>query len=329
MADVVEFSSVDSLLEQLKENRLKKITEISLHDKAFSKDKRAIKQFFVQLQDISPDIFVNIVVQPSVIDRELASLFAQSYCSIDIPLNGTEKNDVLLFDKKLYSAKVSILNEFCVVFGFDMGFGSQNADTFKAFRERLDFAVSLYPNHIDFFQIETENLPKSTGVFSSKDLDFARGIAFACKTFYSSGRAVAWFNAALAPLKISASTFFADFEEWQHCNNCSWESGFSPDSVLHFALEEMQLKFLQEKYAEKHKESLFLALSDIVRLNGAFSRVAQEGKECTLNLSYNPSDLLSPQMLNLTRFCDTVTMQECSVKVFCGSDSPDYKILEI
>ena len=39
-------------------------------------------------------------------------------------------------------------------------------------------------------------------IFSSKDIDFAKGMAFACKTFYSCGRAVPWFNSILKVLKI-------------------------------------------------------------------------------------------------------------------------------
>ena len=89
----------------------------------------------------------------------------------------------------------------------------------------------------------------------------------------------------------------------------------------------MQLAFIREKLEEKHKSMLFDAVSDIIRLNGAFSRVAAEGEESTIETSYNPDDLLSPFALDIARFCDGVTMEPCRVKVFAGEDSPDYRIL--
>ena len=268
-----EFSSVESLMAQLADCASRGMTEVSVHDTAFAASRKAVRAFLSAVQRDAPQLFVSLVVRPEVIDRDVARDAAAAYCALDIPLSGTEKNGALLFDKKLYASKAALLNEAGAVFGFDMGFGAQAGDTFKAFRERLDFAMTLYPNHVDFFQIENEELPQPTGVFSSKDLDFARGMAFACKTFYTAGRAVPWFNSVLSPLRIAPSAFFADFEEWQHCNNCSWESGFDVDAAAHAVIEEMQLRFLSEKYAEKHKEHLFAAVSDVVRLNGAFSRV--------------------------------------------------------
>ena len=89
----------------------------------------------------------------------------------------------------------------------------------------------------------------------------------------------------------------------------------------------MQLAFLREKFEEKHKGHLWAAAEDLIKLNGAFSRVVEEAETCTLELSYSPDDLLSPDAGDLARFCDTVTEEPCTVNVFEGRGGPDYKIV--
>ena len=85
-------------------------------------------------------------------------------------------------------------------------------------------------------------------------------------------------------------------------------------------IEKMQLNFLQQKYEEKNKSQLFAAASDLVKLNGAFSRVAKEGKESIVETSYNPDDILTPYSSDLAKFFEAVAMEPCKVKVFAGLD---------
>ena len=305
----------------------KHITEFMLHDRSLSKDRKGLESIIKTFIQKAPDVFVSLRIDVNILDIKMVQLLSQLYCSLEIPVEGTVKNDVLLFDKKLYSSKAKMLNDAGIVFGFDMCWACQKCDTFKAFRERLNFVLTLYPNHIDFPQLYDDVTPKCTGVYSSKDIDFTHGMAFACQTFYSAGRAVPWFNTVLKPLKIEASAFFSDFEEWQQCNNCSYESGFNIENTSYAEIEKMQLSFLLQKYEEKNRKSLFNAVKDLIKLNGAFSRVALEGEESIVETSYNPDDILSPYALDLIKFCDNVTMESCQVKVFASSDSPDYRIL--
>ncbi|MBQ5432482.1 MAG: hypothetical protein IIU30_03400, partial [Treponema sp.] len=111
------------------------------------------------------------------------------------------------------------------------------------------------------------------------------------------------------------------------CNNCSFITDYVPEDAPHTEIEKMQLSFLSQKFEEKHKEHLFAAVKDLVQLNGAFSRVAQEGEESIIQTSYNPDDILSPYSQDIARFADSTAMEMCRVKVFAGADSPDYKIL--
>ncbi|MCR4626020.1 MAG: hypothetical protein K5640_00050, partial [Treponema sp.] len=84
---------------------------------------------------------------------------------------------------------------------------------------------------------------------------------------------------------------------------------------------------LQEKFEEKHKQALFTVVKDVVRLNGAFSRLSGEGEACEIELSYNPEDLFSPEICNIQSFADNVLLEPCRVKIFESPQGPDFKII--
>jgi len=231
------------------------------------------------------------------------------------------------FDKKLFSKKAALLNNANLVFGFLADFAISPNDSIKFFRERLDFAMTLYPNHVEFPQLYSDaREERRTATFSSQDISYAQRLAFAVEIFYSQGRAVPWFNSALKPLKISPSKFFSDFAEWQICNNCGLDSREKMLELSHKEIEKMQLHFLEEKYDEKNLRHIFPAVRDAVLLNGAFSRLESEGEECVIDLSFSPDDLLSPAVLDLHAFCENVCMEKCRVKIFAGEEGPDYNI---
>lgn len=311
-----------------------KVTEITICDEAVSKDKRQVLKLLNLIAYKLPDVFVSMLIDASVIDKEVAAAATQVFVSFDIPLVCQSKGGKILFDKKFYANKARLLNDYGLVFGFHLTYAEQDGDTLKAFMERLDFAVDQYPNHIDFPQTEVNaeegaaelSEPKVTGVFSAKDIRYCRDVAFACRTFYSAGRAVPWFLSVLRPLRIYPSRFFADFAEWQRCNNCDFKSGFNPEAEQHKAIEKMQLLFLDEKYEEKNCSDLLTLVNDIVVINGAMSRLAGENEESTIETSYNPDDLLGPESMDLISFAENVCMENCQVKIFAGEEGPDYLI---
>ncbi len=321
-------SELEAQIETLSQ---KGITEFSIHDASVAKDKRRVLKIINLIAQYAPDVFVSILTDASVIDREVAAAATQIFCSFDIPLEVQSKGGKILFDKKFYSAKARLLNDFGLVFGFQLTYAQVAGDSLKLFLDRLDFAVQQYPNHIDFAQTmnsEEEKTAKVTGFFSAQDIRYARDLAFSCRTFYTSGRAVPWFLSVLKPLRIYASRFFADFAEWQRCNNCDYKSGFVPEAVPHKDIEKMQMLFLEQKYEEKGQHSLILLVKDIVAINGAMSRVAGEGEESTIVTSYNPDDLLSEEAVDLTAFCENVCMEECKVRIFADEEGPSYEVVE-
>ena len=303
----------------------KGITEFSIHDSALANDKQKILKIIKLIEKNVPDVFVSILINTSAIDREIISAAQSIFCSFDIPLECTEKGGHLLFDKKLYANKARLLNDAGMVFGFQLTYATVPGDTLKLFMERLDFAVQQYPNHIDFPQTESDEYEaKVSGTFSAADIRYCRDTAFACRTFYTAGRAVPWFLSILKPLRIYPSRFFSDFAEWQRVNNCSYKSGFLPEAENHKSIEKMQLLFLDEKYEEKHCHNLLTPMHDIVIINGAMSRLAGENEESVITTEYNPDDLLGPEAADLAAFAEDVCMEHCKVKIFSNGEYTDY-----
>ena len=322
----------DELESQLKNCKKNGITELFVHDATLAKDKNKLLHFIKSVQKESPELFVSIKVEPSVLDNEVCRELQNINCSIEIPfLLKTGEKNLPFFDKKFYSRRAVSLNNEGLVFGVELRYSDVNGDSLKAFKDRLDFAIEQYPNHIDFPQIEDADLAQSAKVmqtFSAEDIRTARNLSFSCKTFYSAGRAVPWFNSVLNALKITPCSFFSDFAEWQHCNNCDFKSGFNPDSASHHEIEKMQLLFLQQKFEEKRKNHLFTAVTDIVCLNGALSRLVSDGTESVLETEYNPEDIFGPEFMNIQGFVNDVCLEHCTVKVFFNEyGEPDFKIL--
>lgn len=308
------------------------ITEFTLQDKAILSHKGKLLHFLQLFKEKAGNIFLTLPIQASILDLDVCKACSELYCTLEIPLEGISKGNSYLFDKKFYSRRAQMLNTLGLVFGFDLDFACLPGDSVKSFRDRLDFAISLYPNHIDFPQIDCQNegnpsilLPKPTATFSTQDIRMTRETAFATSVFYTYGRAVTWFLAVLAPLKMTPSKFFQDFAEWQNHNNCSLRSGWKAENARHTEIEKMQLSFLKFKYEEKNKPHLFEVVSNLVRLNGAFARAFGEGEESHLNLSYNPDELLSGAAMDIQAFFDNSFMEKSRVKVFMGQNGADWK----
>ena len=305
----------------------KGITELSVTDEKIAHDKNKLLRLMKLIAQYAPEVFVSFLADASIIDREVISAASNLFCAFDIPLECTQKGGHLLFDKKFYANKARLLNEAGLVFGFQLTYARVPGDSQKLFMERLDFAVQQYPNHIDFPQTENEELEaKVSQTFSAADIRYCRDTAFACRTFYTAGRAVPWFLSILKPLRIYPSRFFSDFAEWQRVNNCSYKSGFLPEGENHKAIEKMQLLFLDEKYEEKHCHNLITLMHDIVCINGAMSRLAGENEESVINTSYHPDDLLGPEAADLAAFAEDVCMEHCKVKIFSNGEYPDYEV---
>lgn len=258
------------------------VSQVFVLDSTFNIDRERAKKILRIINKHAPDIHFHFEVRSEFIDREMAELFARLACSLQIGLQSADRHVLELvgrtFNKADFSAKVGILNETGAVFGFDLIYGLPG-DTIDGFRHSLDYALSLYPNHLDIFPLavlpgtrlasrgaalnlrwdtKAPYVLQATDSFDVADMATAADLAAACDIFYTRGKAVAWFNAVVAVMGMKPSNFLQKFGDWiaAHKDHEAKESDFSDEDIW-----EMQRLFLKHIFSgNKLKRYLPLVL---------------------------------------------------------------------
>jgi radical SAM superfamily enzyme YgiQ (UPF0313 family) len=290
----VRHFSLERLKSELRHFAATGVRQIFVLDSTFNLNQERAKKILRMIKKCAPDIHYHFEVRNEFIDREMARLFAQIACSLQIGLQSADR-DVLKqvgrsFDKDDFSAKVGLLNESGAVFGFDLIYGLPG-DTLNGFRGTLDYALSLYPNHLDIFPLAVlpgtrlsargmslhmrwdsrpPYLVQETSSFSTADMAAAAGLASACDIFYTRGKAVAWFNAVVAVLGLKPSDFLQKFFLWlvEKRGSGAKESDFSDDNI-----GEMQQLFLKHLFSGNKVRKFLPLLLDLVTYHHLYASV--------------------------------------------------------
>ena len=259
-----------------------RVPQVFVLDSTFNKVPKRAKEILKLIRKIAPQVHFHFEVRSEFIDAEMAELFAAVTCSLQIGLQSADPGVLRRvgrgFDPEDFSWRVSLLNQCGAIFGFDLIYGLPG-DSLPLFRASLDYALSLYPNHLDIFPLAV--LPGtrlygkaellglkhldappytllSTPDFAPEALEQARLLALACDIFYSRGKAVAWFNAALGALKLSPSAFFAAFARFL----CGKGIG-SEHEIAESEIWRLQREFLAEIFKERKKQRLLPLALDL------------------------------------------------------------------
>ncbi len=264
-------------------------------------------------------------IRAELLDRGLVRRFSDLDCSLQVGLQSARRETLEVvgrpgFERREFARKMAMLSQAGVSFGLDLIYGLPG-DGPKDFEESLDFALGLGPNHLDVFPlavlpgteladrasalgIEADAHPpylvRSTRELSPEGMKSAASLAAACDRFYSAGRAVGWFKAALAPLRARPSAFLRDYSAWLARRGEAR------------TIQEEQLAFLEGSYAAAGLTSLLPALLDLVRLHGAWGRALAEGETSLLALTYDPDDLLGSGPSGLSAFAKSVAPRRAS-----------------
>lgn len=208
------------------------VGEVLVLDPTFNYNKKKAKQNLQMMIDSAPDIHYTMEIRAEHIDEEMADLFSQLYCSLQIGLQsihaGVLEKINRSFNMQEFTANVLLLHNMQVPYGFDLIYGLPG-DSLDGFLKSLDFAFSMVPNHIDIFPLSvlpgTELYDKAasyelsyhadddytvthTPTFTAADMQQASRIAHLVERFYNQGKAVSWFDILLNYLQISPSEFF-------------------------------------------------------------------------------------------------------------------------
>lgn len=261
------------------------VSQAFVLDSTFNQDAKRAKNILRMIRKIAPRIHFHFEVRSEFIDREMAEMFAKITCSLQIGLQSADplvlKQVGRSFNRDDFSRRIGFLNDCGAVFGFDLIYGLPG-DTLSGFCNSIDYALSLYPNHLDIFPLavlpgtklasrgseqglQWQTSPPytllSTDGFSCADLAVAGQLAKACDIFFTRGKAVAWFNAVTAVLKLKPSEFMQQFSLWlttRQGANLS-ESDLSDDDIW-----ELQKLFLKQIFAPKSMKRFLPVVLDLV-----------------------------------------------------------------
>lgn len=246
------------------------VSQVFVLDSTFNADRQRAGAILRLIARLAPRIHFHFEVRSECLDREQAQLFAAITCSLQIGLqsgSGTVLQRVgRPFSRADFVSRVQLLNESGAIFGFDLIYGLPQ-DSLVGFRESLDFALSLLPNHLDIFPLALlpgtrltaraadlglralpsppYSLLASPG-FPAEDLAQAGRLAAACDLFYSRGKAVAWFMTVLAPLRVKPSELLACFADYLDTRGID---GRTAESMTDDAIADLQADFIAARYA--------------------------------------------------------------------------------
>lgn len=322
----------------------KKIPQVFVLDPTYNADKKRAFEILNLISKKTPDTFYYFEARAEFIDRELAKAFTKIPCALQFGLQSADENVLRLvhrgFNKKVFVKNVGILNQEGVVFGFDLIYGLPG-DTFKGFKHSMDFALGLYPNNLETFclsvlpgtvlfdEAEKLNLHYEekapyhvlyTDKYSKEDLRLSSELSSSCTLFYNIGRAVPWFNSFAYCFHEKSHIFLIKFAKWYEkvYKKSILTCTFSSDDD-YFEVQKLQLAFLKDFSREKHLDSIYKVLEDIVVLNGAFSVNASTGKTQVVQLKYHPDDLLSEYSTDPVYFAKNARPFRCSVQIQNGN----------
>ncbi|HEX9078998.1 MAG TPA: radical SAM protein [Desulfuromonadaceae bacterium] len=234
----VRHFSLDRIEAELRHFVDRGVSQVFVLDSTFNQDRRRAKTILRLIERTAPHIHFHFEVRSEFLDPEMARLFARVTCSLQIGLQSADtavlKGVGRVFDRAAFAARVALLNESGAVFGFDLMYGLPG-DTLHGFRDSLDFALGLYPNHLDIFPLAVLpgtplaarsaalglcHLPGppytviSSPTLGPEEMALARRLASACDIFYTRGKAVAWFNGVTDALGLKPSGLLERFGAW-------------------------------------------------------------------------------------------------------------------
>jgi radical SAM superfamily enzyme YgiQ (UPF0313 family) len=264
---------------------LRGVNQIFVLDSTFNQDANRAKELLRLIRRKAPHVHFHFEIRSELLDAEQSRLFSGLTCSLQIGLQTADpkiaRNVKRSLDRRDFIAKIGLLNRAGAVFGFDLIYGLPG-DSLTRFKEGLDFALALYPNHLDIFPLAV--LPGTalaerardlklrhlyrppytlieSPTFPAADVAAARRLAAACDIFYSRGKAVAWFNGITAALRLTPASFLENFAVWlrEKSGKEFAETDFKDEDI-----HKLQREFLSEIFVQRKVKRFLPAALDFV-----------------------------------------------------------------
>ncbi len=345
--------SVERIRKELGLFEQKKVNQVFVLDPTFNCDMGRAKKILRLILRTAPLIHFTFEIRSEFIDGEIAELFAEVHCSIQVGLQSAHPevlaNVNRTIDPVKYGEKIALLNRAGVIFGLDLIYGLPG-DTPDGFKASLNYALRLQPNHLDIFPLAVipgtalhdhaeyfsleflkdapYTLIASPG-FPESGMAEAERLKDACEIFYNRGGAVGWMFMALETLDMDPSEFLLDFAA--HLLSCE-----QPPELTREEITVVQTSFVKGQFTRHHKENLFPVMEDIIAIHGALNRSLYAGPQIRagsrifnedtvfrlspgtipLSLKYAFNELMTVGELTFEEFLDHYHMQKTYLVVY-------------
>ena len=357
--------SLDRIWKELELFEEKKVTQVFVLDPTFNSDIKRAKKILRMILKTAPLIHFTFEIRAEFIDSENASLFAGVHCSLQVGLQSAHRevltNVNRTIDTAQYAEKIALLNSAGAIFGLDLIYGLPG-DTLDGFKESLNYALSMQPNHLDIFPLavipgtalydnaETFSLNClqdapytliSSPDFSESAMAQAESLKNACEIFYNRGGAAGWMFMALETMNIAPSDFLSDFAVY--LSSCG-----QPFELPREDITIMQSSFVREQFIKHNRKNLFPVMGDIITVHGALNRSLYAGPLAVagsiilndetvfclspgticLSLKYDFDELMTVGDLTFEEFLDSYSTKKSYLVVYNCSGAVKTQIID-
>ncbi len=360
--DTVRRFPMDRIKKELQLFEENKVDQIFILDPTFNFNVKKAKEILRFIIETAPCIHYSFEIRCEFLDEEMAELFSQINCSIQIGIQSANPEVLKNIDRRInlnnFAEKILFLHERGIVYGFDLIYGLPG-DSLEGFIDSYDFTLSMRPNHVDIFNLAVLPSTKlqeeaesygikylsenpytviNTPTFSENDMKEANRIATSHDHFYNKGKAVPWFQLILDYLEVEPSEFIMEFNAWLDSE--------SIDLVAEVKKEEssiisIQRRFLEHVFATEDENTISLIISDIVACFGytesLFEKTSQVADDAKYFLNpksffvefyHNPNKLMNEiesGNLDFDLLAANMTPNKREYLIFAAEDSMDIK----
>ncbi|HKM06360.1 MAG TPA: radical SAM protein [Sphaerochaeta sp.] len=312
------YERIDEELEYLLANQ---VEEVFILDPTFNMDKKRTVQMLSLLVEKAQDIHFIFELRAELLDAELADLFAQLNCSLQIGLQSSN-TEVLKainrrFDPTLFQAKIALLNERGIVFGLDLIIGLPH-DSLSIFCNSLDFTVGCKPSNIDIFALsllpgtkladDAEKLGirhlkdspytvLSTPTYTEEEIAKALKLKDACDLLYTKGEASMWMHTLCEAAQCSPSTLFSYFSTYT--DFLKHNRKIDPTEMDIYELQEQFTRDLLKKLKRQKYQGPILSFME---LHQGVAFLRETGENPIITIGYELDDLAKLDTMHIEKF---------------------------
>lgn len=311
------------------------IQNVFVLDPTFNLNIERAKTIMRLLLDRAPDyMHFTFEIRAELVDDELADMFANLNCSLQIGLQTTDEEVSHLIgrrlDRKLFDEKVRMLASKGVAFGLDIIIGLPG-DNLNKFRATVNHAISLMPSNIDCFLLsllpgtelalraealglvpgpDVERTVVRTATMDEHDIRVALSLRHSMDLFYTKGQSCMWIHCILETLNISACNLFSLFGKWMRQTNRSEDE----DIWI------LQDDFVQSLFEKTGNARLLPAMRSFMELHQGICYCTDTCEPVTVDLSYKPDELSELDRISLSEFVKTHKVHRCSPTIVMEED---------